>query len=433
MTHPNIIGNDQKSIKVCPECSHEITALSEKSRIFACPNCSSVFNSETNRRENQILGKNSTNKIRNITFLEVGQEFTFRKITYKITGQIRVKSNYKLVKNPNKTGTLIYDEWLCISTNNEHLRIGYDNIRYKIITPITPVLNKKPETKRFFVGYQKGKLTTEEMRVNEIIFFEGESENNLYPGKKFKCATYRNRYLLYLAEWEYDKSSKDAKPFIQEHFLEKDFIKIISRDNDISNYNRKIGNFKFFRKAINYTTLIVICCWLISLFYSGKTIYQKSFNLLELANEESIVAKEPLVIEDVASVYEFNLEAQLTEVNTEIYTGIEILNENQNVINLLGFDFWRAAGYDGGERWEESETDDSEIYSFPKKGAFTIVFHAEKSNLSRLNNKDKIVLKVNKGSLMSRYFIILLVICLFLLFNINNFTPLHNRIKKLFF
>ncbi|MBT32046.1 MAG: hypothetical protein CMO01_20490 [Thalassobius sp.] len=432
MTHPNIIGNDQKSIKVCPECNHEITALSEKSRIFACPNCSSVFNSETNRRENQILGKNSISKTKNITFLEVGQIFNHRKITYKIIGRIRVKCNYKVLSYNEETGTWIYDEWICTNDKGKYLSIVHDKEGYKFAIPIEPKKRKNPETNTYLNISGKDQKMTDEVCENEILFFEGESEDALYPGKKFKSASYKYRYSIYGMEWEDARISESYVYYKQDNFSTTDLQKMITKHNELTTYNKKLANFKFFQKALNYTTLFVFIFWMISLFYDGKPIYTKSFNLKELADEEEMVAKEPFVIEDLASVYQFNLDTKLDEVNTEIYAAIEILNENQNVVNLIGHDFWRAAGYDGGERWSESETAISRYYSFPEKGTFSIVFHAETTSNSRINSKDQITLKINKGAFLSRYFIFLMVICLLFIF-LMNISSIHNRVKALFF
>ena len=424
--------------RTCPNCNSEVNVYFESSRIISCNTCDTIFNCETNRKERAILGKNPKRKPGNPTFLEVGQEFiqksTFKKgDRFKILAHIYVKSKYETFGAGKKyTGNWYYHEWFCVSQAGAYLSLVFDKEGYKTAVPIEVEKKLDPEQySTLYFNTSKHRKKIDERSENEVIFFEGEAEDAYVPGHKFKSAVSGTVGVIYGVEWEDANLPDTYSYFEQKPEGERNLFSKIDTANDLSQYKKKLANFTFFRKSMLYTTIGVFVIWFISLFYSGFNVFKKEFNLAQLLDEEDVKMNTPIEITDLKSVYQLDLSVEMEEENTEVFAAVEILNENENVINLMQWDFWKAAGVDGGEKWSETSTGLTRYYAFPKQGKFFLAFHAEKTPLTRLKPNDKLIFEVNKGALLSRYFILL-----FLLFGVFTIVLYakgpSNKIKSVF-
>ncbi len=404
-------------LKNCPECNTQVSVFFESSRIISCSNCSTVFNSETNRQSKAILGKNPNRKPANPTFLEIGQEFiqksTFKKgDRFKIIAHIYIKSNYETFGVGEKyKGKWYYHEWLCVSQTGDYMSIVYDKEGYKFAKPIKDVKFVNLEKANYLILTAKTvRFPIEERSKNEVLYFEGEYEDAYAPGTRFNSAISGPKHLIVGAEWFDANLPESYSYFEQKPVGDKLLFKKIENANDLSTYKSKLSDYNFFRKAILLSFIGIFVLWFFSLFFNGFNIYKQEFNLAQLVDEEAIKGKAPFEISSLSSVYQLDMEVEMEAENTEVFAAVEILNENENVVNVMQWDFWKAAGISDGEKWSETSTDFTEYYSFPKKGKFSVTFHAEKTKTSVIGANDKLVFEVNKGALLSRYFIILLIL-----------------------
>jgi|GEM_PF-6198584 len=425
-------------IKSCPACSAQVGVYFESSRIILCTNCNTVFNSETNRQSKAILGKNPSRKPANPTFLEVGQEFiqksTFKKgDRFKIIAHIYVRSNYETFGIGEKyKGKWYYHEWLCISQTGDYMSIVFDKEGYKFASPIKDVKFVNLEKANYLVlKASKVRLPIEERSENEVLYFEGEYEDAYAPGTKFSSASSGPKHAILGAEWFDANLPESYSYFEQKPIGDKSLFDKIDNANDLSTYKRKLSDFHFFRKAVLFSFIGLFVLWFFSLFFDGFNIYKQEFNLAKLIDEEAMKGKTPFEINSLSSVYQLDMEVEMEAENTEVFAAVEILNENENVVNVMQWDFWKAAGYSDGEKWSETSTGFTNYYSFPKTGKFLLTFHAEKTKASVIGPNDKLIFEVNKGALLSRYFIILLVFLgIFLIFIYSRGTG--NKIKSAF-
>ena len=425
-------------IKNCPECDTQISVFFESSRVISCPNCNTVFNSETNRQSKAVLGKNPSRKPTNPTFLEVGQEFihksTFKKgDRFKIIAHIYVKSTYETFGIGEKyKGKWYYHEWLCVSQTGDYLSIVYDKEGYKFAMPIKNEKFVNLEKANYLIlDAKRVRFPIDERSENEVIYFEGEYEDAYAPSVKFNAASSSKTQVLYGAEWFDAKLPESYSYFEQRPVGDKILFKKIENANDLSTYKSKLSDYHFFRKAVLFSCLGVFVIWFFSLFFSGFSVYRQEFSLAKLTDEEVIKGKAPFEISSLNSVYQLDMEVEMDAENTEVFAAVEILNENENVVNVMQWDFWKAAGISDGEKWTETSTGFTKYYSFPQKGKFSLIFHAEKTKASVINANDKLIFEVNKGALLSRYFIILLILLIIFLIIIYS-KGTGNKIKAAF-
>ena len=408
--------------KKCLNCQESIPLIFEDSYFACCPNCSHIISLKSARPEKAILSENPKKTYPPRRFLAIGQSFTYQDIRYKITGRAVIKVKYYLPQEKeNNTGSASYHEWFCRSAAHEYLTITENAVGFNISRPETP----DEEVEEHFSGNfmrifaQENFRPIEETGDGRVIFFEGEADDNYYPGRKLKYATYKKNGYTYGAEWNPDKAETSTAFFVQNVMPEVRLLKMITKENDLTEYNKKLKEYNFLRGSVIATAFLMLLFLVISVGYKGTSIYYSRVLLNDIP--ETGLKIDDFEIASLNSTYAVNVKSNLTSGNTEVLVAVEINNENGNAIHLFEKWFWKASGVSGGERWKEEDIDETYLINPKKQGRFTPVVFTEKTNLTKASTSDSVDITVRKGLLLSRYFVILFII--FIIMIIFMYSP----------
>ncbi len=411
-----------KVAETCPNCNEEIQLIYADSYFACCQSCSSIISLKAARPEKAILGKNKKKGYPSRRYLAVGQSFNYQDVQYKITGRAVIKVHYELPqeKEHNKSSAS-YQEWFCRSESHDYLTITENAIGFSISRPEAPDqdVGEYLSGKFMRIYSDMNFVPIEETGEGKVLYFEGEADDNYYPGRKIKYATCKYNGYTYGAEWNPEKEEASMAFFVQNVMPELRMFKMIESENDLSEYNKKLKEYNFFRGSIIATTFLLLLMLFISVGYKGMAIYSNKIQLNDIP--ETGLKIEPFEIATLNSTYAVNVKSNLSASNTEVLVAVEINNENGNAIHLFEKWFWKAAGISEGERWTEEEIEESYLINPKKQGRFTPVVFKESTKLTKTSTEDSVDITINKGILLSRYFAALFIV--FLVFIIFIYSP----------
>lgn len=418
-----------ETTKDCPNCNKSINLIFEDSYFASCPHCFSVVSIKAAREEKAILGNNKRESYPERRYLRIGQTFTYQDITYTITGRAVIRAKYTLpLEKENNTGVANYHEWFCRSKSDEYLTITENSIGFTISRPEKP----DADVDELFSGNFMRVSSSIDFRPiaeqgdGKVIYFEGEADDNYYPGRKLCYATYQHMGYTYGAEWNPEKKEVSVAYFVQTTLPEVSMFKMINDANDLTEYNNKLKEYNFFRGSLIATTSILFLLMLITIGHKGKVIYDYSVNLKDIP--ETGVKATPFTISSLNEAYAIKVTSFLGSGNTEVLAAVEVNNENGNAIYLLEKWFWTASGGSGSDRWSEKDISLTDYFKPEVAGEYTPVIFIEKSKLSRIYPNDRITISVAKGMYLIRYFAVLFII--FIIGLIIIYNPVSGHFVK---
>ncbi|MBT32045.1 MAG: hypothetical protein CMO01_20485 [Thalassobius sp.] len=402
----------------CPSC-RETVFLIYKNSVFAnCKNCNSIFVVKPSRPENAILGQNKKNSYALIRYLEIGQKFIYNETAYIITGRAVIKVKFEGTdSNEAYKGSLIYHEWVCRSKDSQYFTITEDYAGFHISMPVEP----DPEVDQYFIRNSFMQIYSDmapkkidETGIGKVIYFEGEADDNYYPGRELSYATCTYKGYTYGAEWNPYKKDVSVNFYVQSVMPKNTLHKMIYEKNDMSNYNKKLKEFNFLRKAVTVTALILFILMAFSTGEKGKMMYEKRIKMLDIT--EAGYKLPTFEINELNTPYSIKTIANVPSSNTEMLVGVEITNKNENVVNLLEKWFWTASGSYEGEAWRESDVEMTSYFKFDKKGTYQPILYLEKSTATKtITDGYYVNLYIRKGVMMTRYFLYTLIFFIILI------------------
>lgn len=401
----------------CTGCGASLSVLNPRAQYIACQYCGSVL--DVNSEEHKILKElGKPDRHRPISFIRLGQEATFNGRTYMVIARTRMRMKYKEYwSEEGESGysneVWIFDEWLLIDEYRTYFYLIEDKEGFKVseeIIPETPML--LPRNLRMSFFKKQSKQIVREYGGSEVIYFEGESNYQIRTGDLVRFAMFTERGIEYSVEWRVDKDGDDIKEI--EFFREipvsrRKVIEAFSNNEEIELLKQKEAKWRFIFRVALFTMIALFALLLYSFINDGKPVYQQDFNIQTL-QEETASLSQPIEIKE-AGLYKLFLTTPYFTQNSEFYAFGYILDKDSLAINTIDGSFYWYEGYEDGEKWTEKDLSTSKVFRLTEPGTYFIQLY-KSGELPGKPVAGTLKVSVNRGVLLSRYFIFAIIICL---------------------
>ncbi|MEZ4777436.1 MAG: hypothetical protein R3D00_29940 [Bacteroidia bacterium] len=405
----------------CTGCGASLSVINPRAKNIACQYCGSVL--DVNSEEHQILtALGKPDRYAPMSFIRLGMIGNFNGKTYQVIARTRLRMKYKEYwAEEGETGysneVWIFDEWLMIDANRTYFYLIEDKEGYLIseeIVPETPGLLPSNLKMSFF--RQQSPQIVREYGNAEVIHFEGESNYKITTGDQLRFAMYRDRGIEYSVEWRMAddaQSIKEIEFFREVPISRRKLLEAFSNNEEIEKLKVTEGNWRYVFQVIGGTWLVLLLFLLYSFMGSGKTIYEESFEIQQLNSNTPVATKDIIVSEGGLFSLELNV-PEMTQ-NSEFYAFAYVMDADSGAINTLEGDFYYYAGYEDGESWTEKELSASKVFRLKEPGTYRLELYKNVED-TVLPPTGTIRVEMKQGILLSRYFIIALIILFIPLF-----------------
>jgi hypothetical protein len=415
----------------CSNCAGELSLINKRTRYVACQYCGTVQDAQS--EAHQIITRlNAPSQFPPKSFIKLGMTAVFSGKKYQVLGRTRWRSKYKEYwSEEGETGysdeTWEYDEWVLMGEDFTYFYLIEDADGYAVsqsVFPKYPTLPKGTSAMNFMTGKQERVV---EYGESKVVYFEGESTYQIKAGDRVQFSQYNSGRYSFIAEWRLKEDGKEIKEiefFQEEPFSYKQILAAFANDPAIGQLKMQMeqrSRSKRFWRISFWLTALVFLVLLIGSAGEGEQVFTATYPV-PVSNQngasddddpEVLATTKPLALEKVNRVYEVKLSASMPD-NSDVWTGLEILNEKGEVINAIEGDFFRASGDEyweedgesGVEHWEENETSHTAVYRLDEPGTYAARVFAMPSKIPNASVK----LEVYEGSVLSRYYLIGFVI-----------------------
>jgi len=381
-----------------------------------CYKCGVTSDLAFNRTLNESL---QTEDFPYYSFLRVGQILHLEEKEFIITARLRYRSAHKEYYTSDEGSGYSNEKWYfdtyILRTTTEGKDQTYylseDKEGYSLGMPVTvDKTDADPTNLELFTNFYEGRA---DYRVTEygslfLEFFEGETEKEdpYAVGTQTYFATYQE------GMWSYTVEQGDGwKEFSAEKKISKEELyKALEGNPFIDTYQERDKGFSTIRKVTSAAAVVAFLVFLVSLFSDGTPISTTRVDTKDIDKIKGYLSK-PIKIDDTETNYniEWSINFKSTQ-NQGMYVVVELLDKDKNVINAVESDFWYETGRDSEGNWTESATSESKYFKFLEEGNYFARIYA-KTDSTYFNTASKsqaiINFTVNKGALMSRYFLML--------------------------
>ncbi|PIY13280.1 MAG: hypothetical protein COZ18_00155 [Flexibacter sp. CG_4_10_14_3_um_filter_32_15] len=402
--------------KTCPSCQHTNYVWEQDVRYMYCYKCGVTSDLAFNRTLNESL---QTEDFPYYSFLRVGQILHLEEKEFIITARLRYRSAHKEYYTSDEGSGYSNEKWYfdtyILRTTTEGKDQTYylseDKEGYSLGMPVTvDKTDADPTNLELFTNFYEGRA---DYRVTEygslfLEFFEGETEKEdpYAVGTQTYFATYQE------GMWSYTVEQGDGwKEFSAEKKISKEELyKALEGNPFIDTYQERDKGFSTIRKVTSAAAVVAFLVFLVSLFSDGTPISTTRVDTKDIDKIKGYLSK-PIKIDDTETNYniEWSINFKSTQ-NQGMYVVVELLDKDKNVINAVESDFWYETGRDSEGNWTESATSESKYFKFLEEGNYFARIYA-KTDSTYFNTASKsqaiINFTVNKGALMSRYFLML--------------------------
>ncbi len=414
----------------CTNCGGEITLINKQTNYVGCQYCGAVM--DANAEAHQVITRlNAPSKFPPKSFIRLGMKATFNGKKHQVIGRTRWQSEYKEYwAEDGETGysdeQWEYDEWVLMSEDRTYFYLIEDADGYALSTaflPQTPNLPSGTSLSNFHTGRKE---RVEEYGDSKVLYFEGESTYQIKEGDRVKFAEYRSGGKSYIAEWRLKDNSKEIKEieFFEEKSISSREVFSAFEDNEVIKEAKgkieQVNKRKRFWRITFWLTSLVFAILLVHSLTQGREIYSQQFKIpqarapvTEDDDPQILATTRPIPLQSTKTIYQLKLSASMPD-NTDLWTGLEILNEKGEVINAIEGDFYRASGDEawqedgesGVEHWEEAETSKAMYYRLDQPG----IYSARVLAIPTTAPDASITLTLYEGNILSRYYTIGLII-----------------------
>ncbi|MDX2245311.1 MAG: DUF4178 domain-containing protein [Bacteroidia bacterium] len=399
----------------CTGCGASLSVLNPRAQNIACQYCGSVL--DVNSEQHQILSAlGKPDRYHPLSFIRLGMTGTFNGKTYQVIARTRVRMKYKEYwAEDGETGysneTWIFDEWLMIDANRTYFYLIEDKEGYLIseeIIPETPSL--LPSNLRMSLFQKQSPQIVREYGDAEIIHFEGESNYRITTGDRLRFAMYRDRGIEYSVEWRLEKdgaSIKEIEFFREVPVSRRKLIEAFSNNEEIEKLRESEGKWRFVFQVSSLSMVALLVMLIYSIAYSGKTVFRQDFEIQNLNSSSPVVSQD--IVVDEGGLFSLDMEVEFMTQNSEFYAFAYIMDADSGAISTVENDFYYYAGYEDGESWTESDMSVSKVFRLKEPGNYHLELYKNvETGIPESSGTMKIELK--KGILLSRYFILGLII-----------------------
>lgn len=425
----------------CSNCAGELNIINKRTQFIGCQYCGAVLDASS--EAHQVITKlNAPAGFSPQSFIKLGMKAVFNGKKHQVIGRTRWQSDYKEYwSEDGDTGysdeKWEYDEWVLMSEDYTYFYLIEDKEGYAIsksFLPQYPNLPKATQINNFTSNKQERVV---EYGDSVVAYFEGESTYQIKAGDRVKFAQYNSGRTGFITEWRLAADGKEIKEieFFREEPVSRSQLLTAFEDNDsIRQAKQAVGQInkrKRFQRITYWLTALVFFILMVSSSGDGNQIFSASYPV-PAAAQTPVTEDDPLILsttkpmslQKLNRVYHIILSASIPD-NSEVWTGLEILNEKGEVINAIEGDFYRASGDEawqedgesGVEHWEEDETLQSAYYRLDQPGTYSARIFA----LPTKSQEAKVNLKIYEETTISRYYIMGLII--FTLMALVNSVP----------
>lgn len=414
----------------CSNCAGELSLINKRTRYVACQYCGTVQDAQS--EAHQIITKlHSPAQYPPKSFIQLGMQGIFSGKNYQVLGRTRWRSDYKEYwSEEGETGysdeNWEYDEWVLMGEDFTYFYLIEDEDGYAVsnsIFPQQPSLPKGTSIQNFSSGKQERAV---EYGESTVIYFEGESTYQIKAGDKVKFSQYNSGKYSFIAEWRLKADGKEIKEiefFQEEPFTYDEILNAFRNNPAIDKLQQKLQQSirrKRFWRITYWLAALVFLLLLVGSIAGGETIFSATYPVPVTSqidpsddDPQALATTKTLLLQKTDRIYEVKLSATIPD-NSDIWTGLEILNEKGEVINAIEGDFFRASGDEawqedgesGVEHWEESEVSRSEVYRLDEPGNYTARIFVIPTKITNAT----VQLEIYEDSVLSRYYLIGLVI-----------------------
>src|SRR3989339_95747 len=461
----------------CTNCGGEITVMAKRTNYVGCNFCGAVLDTNTDeyRVINQLQPPNDFPPK---SFLRIGMIGNFFGKHYMIIGRTRWQSNYmEYWAEDGETGwdaeTWEYDEWVLISEDSQYFYVIEDASGYAIsrsYTPKFPNINQGSNIKDFDIGKNRQLL---EYGGSNVLFFEGESTYQIKPGDAVHFGMYEKSKKAYVVESRLNTEGKikEIEFFSETPVIYADMLKAFEDDDTVKSRKEEIKgklNELEIKKKKRKTTanlffiacIAVLLCFFYTLYNSGDDFLTQQFPCSDCGKFKIVSDKQPEAVVQKQSVGKTQKQTSLKKMQpapvktqspaihpdsartiltyesgelisvdtkdriftiklsakfageTECFVVLEVLNDSNEVVQQIAQEFHYYVEEGSEDDYVDSNESESKDFQIDKNAAYKIRLITDMPE----KNKDQITFKLtlNKASVMSSYFLILLFLFIFI-------------------
>lgn len=437
----------------CSNCAGELTLINRRTNYVGCQYCGAVLDAQS-EAHHVITKLNAPSKFAPQSFIRMGMTAVFNGKNHQVLGRTRWLSDYKEYwSEEGETGysdeKWEYDEWVLMSEEYTYFYLIEDKEGFtlsKSFLPQHPNLPKGTSIQNFTSAKQERVL---EYGDSVVEYFEGESTYQIKAGDRVKFAEYKSGRQSHIVEWRLADNRKDIKEieFFQEELISyQDVVTAFENNESVKQVKNVVAQRNKSKRFWRVSFWLTALAFLVLLIISGKhgnEIFSATYPVppknspADDDDPQLLASTQPIPLQKKNRIYELELSANIPD-NSDLWTGVEILNEQGKVINTLEGDFYRASGDEawqedgesGIEHWEETETSRVATYRLDEPGTYSARVFASPTSTPNA----KVQLKLFEESVLSRYYLIGLIIFT-LLALVNSVSAsfaseLHKQIKK---
>ena len=406
-------GPSHIKVLTCPGCNAPLGITSPKTQTLSCAACGSVIDASS--EAGRILASTSPQGYPPRTFIRLGMIGSLGATHFQVIGRMSYYCSINEWDDEDNcycADTWSYDEWILGGENKEYLYLDEDEEGYFLARPFTPTSPKIPNHGEDYFSLDK-EISPQRIREQgtaRLVHFEGEFTYLPEIGEETHYAEYVIGETIFSVEWRYKESKEQIEEV--EFFSAKPISRLelltafgLEREAE-EEKDKQAASEEYTRWGMAFAGAGVFCLCMCLIFFiqPQAKVFEQTVWLNNTSGDGLIVG--PFPLSERGSVYRINLQTSIPD-NSEVWAGVELLDEQQEMINAVDYDFWRESGYDSDGHWSESDTSHDFPFRLESPGLYYArVFLDEASAKSA-----SLRVSIFKGVALIRYYLIAAFVC----------------------
>lgn len=398
----------------CSKCDLPLHVSPRDGEKILCPGCGAE--NHFNWDELQDQPSPTPSQFAPRSFITLGKKGIYNSRAVEVIGRICKSASIREWDPEDRryyTEPWSFDVWLLVDEFKKYLYLSEDAEGYSIseaFTPSNPEIPVSGAQQMTLFADQAQQRVLEEASVT-TEYFEGEFTWTPRRGSVSKYFEYRLGGLSYSVEWSLgeDGESIEEVEFFQTVPLTRLAVAELFGEESILEEERQRvlaeKHAKKWAKAFFATAALMAILLFVSIFQSGKLLASYKVPLEKLP--EAGLIQGPIELKKTDSVYRIVISSSIPD-NSWAWAAYEILDEDQAAINAVEGEFWRESGRDSDGVWHEEDTETDDYFRLTRAGKYYIRIFSEAGTAQR----GTISLKVFEGITLSRYYFLVMLMCL---------------------
>ena len=392
----------------CSNCGASLEVWSKRAKYTGCSYCGSLLDPQS--EDFQVLGAlGDPGSYPSYTFLEVGMIGEFRDKKYQIIARTRWEMDYK--ERWMEDGEVgysdeiwYYDEWLLLSEQKTYLYLIEDKDGFyasQEVIPNRPILPPSSnEWIKFFDHHAERPI--QEIGQARVVFFEGESNYKIKTDDVIHFASYNYKGQTHIVEYRLDR---ETGKYVEIEFFEEEKV---SRTKILKAFRNNPQAQKVFAKKLKWYNAMLISIGaligflglLLSTVLMKETpVFEQRFKVDNIY-QDSMMVSDPIKIAS-SGVYNLKLINGLTSSASTAFSVIYIMDVEASPLRALQGNFTGT-----------SSQSVNKIVKIDQEQMLSAKIFIQKS----AQTAGDVKFSISKVPLISRYFVIGLIICLISIF-----------------